>query len=68
MPGGRVSDLTILIGAGTALVALSLASFLIAPVDTTPQIDGSSFANHPSGARAAFLALKQSGYDVRQSY
>ena len=68
MPGGRLSDLTILIAAGTALLALSLASFVISPVDTTPQIDGSSFSNHPSGARAAFLALKESGYDVRQSY
>lgn len=68
MPGRRLSDLTILIAAGAALLALSLASFVIAPVDTTPQIDGSSFANHPSGARAAFLALKESGYNVRQSY
>ena len=68
MPRGRLSDLTILIAAGTALLALSLASFVIAPVDTTPPIDGSSFANHPSGARAAFLALKESGYDVRPSY
>ena len=69
MPGGRrLSDLTILIAAGTAMLALSLASFVIAPVDSTPQIAGSSFSTHPSGARAAFLALKEAGYRVRQSY
>ena len=69
MPAGRgLTDLTILIVAGIVMLALSLASFLIAPVDSTPQIPGSSFSTVPSGARAAFLALKEAGYDVRQSY
>lgn len=65
---GRTSDVTILIAAFAATVLLSAATFLIAPVDSTPAVDGSSFATHPGGARAAFLALKAARYDVQQSY
>ncbi len=65
---GRTSDLTILIAAGLATLLLSAASFLIAPVSSTPAVDGSSLATHAAGARATYLALKQAGYDARQSF
>jgi len=69
MPRGRrLTDVTVLIAAGAVMLALTSVSFVLAPVDSTPQIAGSSFATFPTGARAAFLALKQAGYDVRQSY
>lgn len=64
----RTSDLTILIAAGTLTLLLSAASFLVGPVSSTPPLDGSSLATHPQGARAAYLGLKQAGYDVQQSF
>ena len=64
----RTSDLTLLVGAGTATLLLSAASFLIAPVDSTPQHPGSSFASNPAGSRAVYLALQAAGYRVERSY
>jgi hypothetical protein len=68
MPARRTSDLTILIVAFAATALLSVTSFLISPVDSSPAVDGSSFAAHPGGGRAAFLGLKAAGYDVQPSY
>jgi hypothetical protein len=65
---GRTSDLTILVAAGVATLLLSVASFLVAPVSSTPALDGSSLSTHPSGARATYLALKEAGYDMQQSF
>ena len=64
----RSSDLTILVAAGVATVLLSILSFVAAPVERVPPVDGSSFAAHPQGARAAYLALKQAGYRVERSF
>ena len=64
----RSSDLTILVAAGAATLVLSTVSVLLAPVETAPPVDGSSFGSHPAGGRAAFLALKAAGYDVQPSY
>lgn len=64
----RSSDLSILIAAGVATVVLSVLSFVAAPVESTPPIDGSSFSAHPRGARAAYLALKQAGYRIERSF
>lgn len=69
MPGPqRTSDLTILIAAGIATIFLSALSFVLAPVESTPAIDGSSFSAHPGGARATYLALKQAGYRVERTF
>jgi len=64
----RSSDLTILVAAGVATVLLSILSFIAAPVESLPPVDGSSYAAHPRGARAAYLALKAAGYRVERSF
>jgi hypothetical protein len=60
--------LTILAAAAAATIVLSAVSFLAAPPNDAPPVDGSSFASHPGGARATYLALKEAGYDVQRSY
>jgi hypothetical protein len=52
--------------AGTIL--LTTASFVVAPPDALPRNDGSSYAPHPDGARAAYLLLQQLGYSVDRSF
>lgn len=64
----RTSDLTVLAVAGAGTVLLTGASFLVAPPDALPRNDGSSYAAHPDGARAAFLLLKGLGYQVDRSF
>jgi len=64
----RTSDLTVLAVAGAGTVLLTGASFLVAPPDALPRNDGSSYAAHPDGARAAFLLLKDLGYHVDRSF
>ena len=69
MPGTwRSTDLRILAAAGVATVLLSILSFIAAPVESSPPVDGSSFAAHPRGSRAAYLALKEAGYTVERSF
>ena len=64
----RTSDLILLVAAGAVTLLLSAASFLLAPVDSTPQLPGSSFASHPAGSRAVYLALQAAGHRVERSY
>jgi Domain of unknown function (DUF4350) len=64
----RTSDLTVLAIAGAGTVLLTGASFLVAPSDSLPRNDGSSYATHADGARAAYLLLKTLGYRVDRSY
>ena len=64
----RTSDLTVLAVAGAGTVLLTGASFLVAPPDALPRNDGSSYAAHPDGARAAYLLLKGLGYRVDRSF
>jgi hypothetical protein len=64
----RSSDLTILVGVGTLTIALTAALFIIAPTERRPRENGSSYAAHGDGAMAAFLLLKQLGYDVERSF
>lgn len=64
----RSSDLTVLAIAGVGTVLLTGASFLVAPPNTLPRHDGSSYAAHADGARAAYLLLKALGYRVDRSF
>jgi hypothetical protein len=64
----RTSDLTVLAVAGVGTVLLTGASFLVAPPDSLPRNDGSSYAAHPDGARAAYRVLLGLGYDVDRSF
>jgi hypothetical protein len=49
-------------------VVLTIATFLIAPPDSAPRNDGSSYAAHAEGSKAAYLLLRELGYDVRRSH
>jgi hypothetical protein len=62
------SDLTIVAISGAAMAALTAVSFLIAPVDSTPRVPGSSYSEDRNGSRAAYLVLKELGYDVWRSF
>jgi len=64
----RSSDLTVLAVAAVGTVLLTGASFLVAPPDTLPRHDGSSYAVHQDGARAAYLLLQALGYRVDRSF
>ena len=64
----RSSDLTVLAVAAAGTVLLTTASFVVAPPDALPRNDGSSYAPHQNGARAAYLLLQQLGYSVDRSF
>jgi len=64
----RTSDLSVLVVAAAGTVLLSAASFVISPPESLPRHDGSSYAAHPGGARAAFLLLQELGYSVERSF
>lgn len=65
---GRASDLRIVAAAGVVTVLVSAASFLVAPVDDTPAVEGSTYGSHPGSARAAYLALRRAGVPVERSF
>jgi hypothetical protein len=64
----RTSDLTVLAAAAAGTILLTTASFVVTPPDVLPRNDGSSYAPHPDGARAAYLLLQQLGYPVDRSF
>src|SRR5690242_2805535 len=68
MPGGLDSaDRKLLIGAGIVLVGLILVSALLSPSRTSGGASfPSSYSNAWDGAKAAFLLLQESGYDVQR--
>lgn len=65
---GRPSDLTLLIAGGVAIAVLSAVSFLLVPPDSSPQIRASSYSARPDGTKAAYLVLKELGFDVSRSF
>ena len=67
MPRFRPGDLTIVLIAGVAMAALVVVAGAGA-VPTAPAVDGSSYSTGRSGAKAAFLALEQLGYEVERSF
>ena len=64
----RTNDLTFVIAGLVLMTALTVVSFLVAPKDGAPTHSGSSYASYPAGAKAAFMYLQQTGYDVRRSF
>jgi hypothetical protein len=64
----RTSDVTVLGVAGAGIVLVTVAAFLASPPDLAPRENGSSFAAHGNGGKAAFLLLKELDYDVQRSY
>lgn len=64
----RTGDLGILAIAAVGTVVLTAAAFIVAPTDSLPRNDGSSFAAHADGGRAAYLLLPELGYRVERSF
>ncbi|HET7217144.1 MAG TPA: DUF4350 domain-containing protein [Vicinamibacterales bacterium] len=64
----RTADLGILVVAAVGTIVLTAAAFVVAPTDSLPRNDGSSFAAHPDGGRAAYLLLQELGYRVERSF
>jgi hypothetical protein len=67
MPRIRPRDVTLALAGGAALVAL-VALTAAAGTGNDASATGSSFSNRPDGARAAYLTLRQLGYDVERSH
>lgn len=65
--GSRATDLLILSVAGLLTIALTVASFLLAPPAGVVDRASTYSARH-DGAKAAFLLLKELGYDVARSF
>jgi Domain of unknown function (DUF4350) len=69
MPARRgSSDLTILAAAAALMAVLSVVSFLISPVDSSPRVAGSSYSARPEGTKAAYLLLKELGHTLERSF
>jgi hypothetical protein len=64
----RPSDLTIVAVAGVLMVVLAAISFLISPPDSSPRAGGSSYSAEPDGTKAAYLVLKELGFDLQRSF
>lgn len=64
----RTGDLGILAVAAGGTIVLTAAAFVVAPTDSLPRNDGSSFAAHADGGRAAYLLLQALGYRVERSF
>src|SRR5215470_1571809 len=63
----KAGDLTFLIVALALMIVLSAILAFVAPPNASNQ-RGSSFSAGGSGAKAAFLLLKQLGYNVERSF
>ncbi len=63
----KAGDLTFLIVALVLMIVLASISYLIAPPQTM-ELRGSTYSANAEGAKAAFLTLKQLGYEVERSY
>ena len=64
----RTSDLALLAVVAVATVLLTVASFVLSPPQSLPRENGSSYAVHAEGAKAAFSLLKDLGYRVDRSF
>lgn len=67
MPARRVSDTTIVIVAGVLIVTLGIAAALLDPAPNPLDAGTSSFSAGPRGMKAAYLTLRELGYDVERS-
>lgn len=67
MSAGRVSDVAILVIAGAAIALLAALGAAISPPPMPGEERGSSYSAGPDGAKAAFLTLKQLGFDIDRS-
>jgi hypothetical protein len=62
----RTGDLAICLAAVVAMIAVGAAGAVFGPVSATG-VRASSYSSRDDGAKAAFLVLKELGYDVERS-
>lgn len=67
MPARRVNDTTIVIVAGVLIITLGIAAALLDPAPNPLDAGTSSFSAGPRGMKAAYLTLRELGYDVERS-
>lgn len=68
MPARRgTTDLTLLIAGALLIASVAAVAAVLSPPQHAPQQDGSSYASHASGAKAAYLLLRDLGVDVQRS-
>jgi Domain of unknown function (DUF4350) len=67
MPAGRLSDLSLVIGAGVAIAVLSVLGAIVAPAPNPIDAGTSTFSAGPRGTKGAYLTLAELGYRVERS-
>lgn len=67
MPARRLSDIAVIVIAGVAITLLAGAAAIVSPPPLPGDERGSSFSTGKEGAKAAFLMLKQIGYETERS-
>lgn len=67
MAARGLNDATIVIGAAVLIVALGTAAAVLDPAPNPLDTGTSSFSAGPRGLKAAFLTLRELGYDVERS-
>lgn len=67
MPARRLSDLSLVIGAGVAIAVLSVLGAIVAPAPNPIDAGTSTFSAGPRGTKGAYLTLAELGYRVERS-
>ena len=67
MPARRLTDTTIVAGAAVAIVVLGAIAAIVAPGTNPVDAGSSSFSAGPRGLKAAYLTLKELGYQAQRS-
>jgi Domain of unknown function (DUF4350) len=67
MPAPRVSEVTVVVAAAVLIVVVAAVGAVLSPPPSERDERGSSFEPGPEGAKAAYLVLKQLGFQVERS-
>ena len=67
MPARRVSDLTIVVGAGVAILLLGTVAAVVAPPADAVDAGTSTYSAGPRGTKGAYLTLRELGYHAERS-
>ncbi len=67
MPAHRVSDLTIVMAAGVAILLLGTAAAILAPPADPIDAGTSTYSAGPRGTKGVYLTLRALGYDAVRS-
>ena len=68
MPAGRVTDVKVVAAACVLIALLTGVGVVVAPAPDGPNVGSSSFSAGPDGSKAAYLTLRELGYDIHRSF